>query len=57
MSDMKPAQLRDLIARSGLKRYEAAAKLRVDRVTLWRWLRGHTPISHANATMIRATLR
>lgn len=50
---MAPITLRRTVAGSGLSVTEAAEKLKVARRTLHRWLSGRTPISRANALLIR----
>lgn len=55
-SAMAPITLRRLIAGSGMSITEAADRLRVRRETLHRWLNGTTPISRANALLVRDVL-
>ncbi len=45
--------LRKLIDRTGLTQEQFAAKLKVHRITVTRWVRGKTPISAAVAALIR----
>lgn len=54
-SAMTAEEFRTLLGSLGLKQGEAADRLGVDRRTVVRWLSGDTPISPANALLIRVT--
>lgn len=52
---MAPKTFRKLITAAGLSVTAAAKALKVRRETVHRWLSGKTPISRANALLIRET--
>lgn len=52
---MTPAELRALIAASGLTQGEAAERLGITRQTAWMWTTGRTPISRQAVALIKAT--
>jgi transcriptional regulator with XRE-family HTH domain len=54
---MTPAELRDLMAAAKVNRATCAEKLGVSPVTVWRWLKGHTPISRQVASFVKQTIR
>jgi transcriptional regulator with XRE-family HTH domain len=54
---MSPEQFRELCEASGLSQQEVADMLGVDRITVWRWANGKTPIGRMQATAIRAAFK
>lgn len=52
---MTPEKLKGIIEVAGITVTEAANRLKIRRETLHRWLNGNTPISRANAALIRET--
>ncbi len=50
---MTPAQFRAILAKAKVKNTHAAVMLGVARTTVIRWLNESTPISRANARLIR----
>lgn len=54
---MKPADFTALLERTGIGQSEAARLLGVGRTTVIRWLKGDTPISEANALLIRKRIK
>lgn len=52
---MAPKTLKGIIDGAELTTAEAAERLKVSRMTVHRWLTGKTPISRANAALIRET--
>lgn len=54
---MTPGELKALVKGCGLTKSDAAAKLVVSRVTLWRWIEGKCPIDLGWAGRIREILK
>lgn len=54
---MTQNEFRDLLRDADLKQGAAADELGVSRQTVVRWLSGYTPISKANAMLIRSVLK
>lgn len=53
---MTGKEFHELLEAAGVTQRALAEQLGVHHVTLSRWASGHTPISKANALLIRATL-
>ncbi len=52
---MTPDEFRTILRAAGVSQLEAAERLKVHKMTIWRWLQGKPFIDAANATHIRQT--